>query len=70
VAGKVARAEVYLVSNDLRGAVAIIKSLSGDAVVASRVWIADAEARIAVDEAIDKLLSGLLKGKPMRLKVK
>ncbi|MBK17343.1 MAG: hypothetical protein CMM52_00690 [Rhodospirillaceae bacterium] len=70
VAGKVARAEIYLVSNDLRGAVAIIKSLSGDAAVASRVWTADAEARIAVDEAIDKLLSGLVKGKAMGLKVK
>ena len=70
VAGKVARAEVYLVSNDLRGAVSIIRSLSGDAAVASRVWTADAEARIAVDEAIDKLLSGLVKGKAMGLKVK
>ena len=61
VAGKVARAEMRLDARDLRGAVVIIKDLSGDAAKISQKWLADAEARLAVDSAIDNLFSNAIK---------
>ncbi len=60
VAGQVARAEMRLAARDLRGAVVIINGLLGDAAKISEQWLADAEARLAVDSAIASLFSNAI----------
>tara|TARA_Y100000588_G_scaffold324006_1_gene356880 strand:+ start:55 stop:1245 length:1191 start_codon:yes stop_codon:yes gene_type:complete len=65
VAGKVARAEMRLAARDLKGAIAIIKGLPGDAAKISQKWLADAEARAAVDIAVADLFSKAIKAGPL-----
>ena len=65
VAGKVARAEMRLAARDLKGAIAIIKGLPGDAAKISQKWLADAEARVAVDIAVADLFSKAIKAGPL-----
>ena len=65
VAGKVARVEMRLAVRDLKGAIDIIKSLSGEAAKISHKWLADAEATVAVDIAVADLFSKAIKIGPL-----
>tara|TARA_Y100001936_G_scaffold204926_1_gene208647 strand:- start:20871 stop:22817 length:1947 start_codon:yes stop_codon:yes gene_type:complete len=62
VAGHVARVELRLAAGDLKAAVGIVKGLKGDPARVAKKWLADAEARIAVDSAISNLFQSALQG--------
>lgn len=51
----VARAEVKLASNDLHGAVAELATLSPGPAAVAAPWLNDAKARLAVDDALQRL---------------
>ena len=52
---RLARAEARLAEGDLAGAVTELEGLDGAAVEAAAVWLADARARIAAEEAVTRL---------------
>jgi hypothetical protein len=56
----VARAEARLADGDLAAAVAELGSLEGPAADELAVWLADAQARLALDAAVDELQAAVL----------
>lgn len=50
-----ARAQARLADGDLRGAVEELGALSGDAAAAARAWLGQAQARLAANQAIDRI---------------
>ena len=56
------RAEAALASGDLAGAIQAVRRLDGDPGKAAAGWLADAEARAAVDAAVRTLQSQALAG--------
>lgn len=49
------RAQARLADNDLRGAVEELGALDGEAAAAVRVWLGQAQARLAANQAIDRI---------------
>lgn len=60
VQGLVARAELRLADGDLKGAVAALEKLEGAPADAAQGWLDDAQARLAVEGAVDALMRDAL----------
>lgn len=49
------RAQTRLADNDLRGAVEELSALEGEAAAAAREWLGQAQARLAANQAVDRI---------------
>ena len=58
--GRVILVRERLDARDLEGAVAIASQLEGEALAASQAWLVQAQARLAVDDALTELRSALI----------
>lgn len=51
----VERAQAHLLDGDLRGAAGEVGKLEGDAAGAARIWLGQAQARLAANQAVDRI---------------
>jgi hypothetical protein len=65
---RIARAEARMQDGNLAGAIEALQGLQGDAAEAAQPWVADAQARLAAEEALADLtrrtLARLTNGEP------
>lgn len=62
IAGLVARVELLLSAGDLKAAVGLVNKFLGEPAKVSYEWLKEAEARLAVDSAVETLFQNALQG--------